>query len=796
MRRSVGTTVAAIAIGALWGSPLTAQQFGAYAATGEGELLIAEPVKPNEPASIYVYRMEGGAWVEAGRLAAPEHGGSDYFGRFIASDAQSLIVGGTTFEGSTGGVWTYTRDGDDWTYSGFLRPADVETSDSFGRFAALHGDQLFVSALGHNESRGAIWVFRRGADGSWTEEAKLTPGDSIDPQEFFGWSIDFDGERLITGAIQAGPEHQNRGAAYIFRQDGPGQWTREGRLSLEDAQPGDTYGAAVAWMDGKALVGAPGRNGGVGEVRVYAMEGDEWAEDVVLRAYDPAPGDGFGSALTAAGSEAWVGAPGADDSGRVYRLAYDAATGGFVGVTKLSGLESDVGDGFGGFITVGDEVAVIGAPGDDFGLGSAIVMARSGAGWEPVQKLYGEDPTSLDAMVAGEVTCDGGTADQFECDRVDILSFLPVTAIGGGRGAQTNDVWGWTDPQGGREYAIVGRTDGTAFIDVTDPSNPRYLGNLPKTEGSQGNAWRDIKVYANHAYVVADGAGDHGMQVFDLTRLRDVGDEPVVFDEDAHYDEIASAHNIVINEETGFAYAVGANSGGETCGGGLHIIDIREPKNPTFNGCFADTTTGNAGTGYSHDAMCTVYTGPDAEYQGKEVCFGSNENALSIADLSDKENPVQISSATYPNVAYAHQGRISEDHRYFFMNDEGDESASVQAGQPLEGTRTLVWDIVDLDDPLMVLEHFGETFTIDHNLYVRDNLMYQSNYVSGLRVLDVSDPLNPREVGYLDTVPWSEEVEFDGSWSNYPFFPSGTIVVSSGQEGVFFVRYNPIELIP
>ena len=157
---------------------------------------------------------------------------------------------------------------------------------------------------------------------------------------------------------------------------------------------------------------------------------------------------------------------------------------------------------------------------------------------------------------------------------------------------------------------------------------------------------------------------------------------------------------------------------------------------------------------------------------------------------------MQISSATYPNVAYAHQGWISEDHRYFFMNDEGDESSSVQAGQPMEGTRTLVWDIEDLDDPLMVLEHFGETFTIDHNLYVRDNLMYQSNYVSGLRVLDVSDPLNPREVGFLDTVPWSEEVEFDGSWSNYPFFPSGTIVVSSGQEGVFFVRYNPIELIP
>jgi len=331
---------------------------------------------------------------------------------------------------------------------------------------------------------------------------------------------------------------------------------------------------------------------------------------------------------------------------------------------------------------------------------------------------------------------------------------------------------------------------------VTESLNPVYLGNLPKTPGSRGNSWRDIKVYDNHAFIVADGAGHHGMQIFDLTRLRDVQSPPAAFEEDAHYDGIASAHNIVINEETGFAYAVGVNSGGETCGGGLHMIDIRTPKQPTFVGCFADTTTGNASTGYSHDAMCTVYDGPDTEHVGKEICFGSNETALSIADVSDKENPVQISTADYPNVGYAHQGWISEDHRYFFMNDEGDESASVQAGQPMQGTRTLIWNIEDLDDPLMVKEYFGETFTIDHNLYIKGNLMYQSNYVSGLRILDISDPENPREVGFLDTVPWSEEVEFDGSWSNYPFFESGTIVVSSGQEGVFFLKYSPQNLVP
>ena len=114
----------------------------------------------------------------------------------------------------------------------------------------------------------------------------------------------------------------------------------------------------------------------------------------------------------------------------------------------------------------------------------------------------------------------------------------------------------------------------------------------------------------------------------------------------------------------------------------------------------------------------------------------------------------------------------------------------------MAGSRTLIWDVSDLDDPVLVKEHIGETFTIDHNLYIVGDLMYQSNYVSGLRVLDISDRENPTEVGFFDTVPWDESVTFDGSWSNYPFFESGTIVVSSGSEGVFFVKYRRPELVP
>ena len=128
--------------------------------------------------------------------------------------------------------------------------------------------------------------------------------------------------------------------------------------------------------------------------------------------------------------------------------------------------------------------------------------------------------------------------------------------------------------------------------------------------------------------------------------------------------------------------------------------------------------------------------------------------------------------------------------------DELDEGAAQREGSEWEGTRTLIWDVSDLDDPILAKEHFGETFATDHNLYVRGNLMYQSNYVSGLRILNISDPLNPLEVGFLDTVPSNESTAMSGSWSNYPFFESGTIVVTSRQEGIFLLRHSPRELLP
>lgn len=803
MSRALTLTAAIL----LFSGSLHAQEFGSQVAIDGDQILIAEPTGQQGPSSIYQYEMVGESWEQVGTISVPSGDqGPDFFGRFIGLADGTLAAGGTLFENSTGAVWVFSRENGGWENGAMLRPDSIVEGEAFGRFGHLYEDRLFVSSLGYGGS-GAVWLFERGANGEWTEAALIRP-ESPAEDEFFGWDLEYDGERLIVGSFAG---QMGTGAAYVFSENPDGIWSQEARLALQDdeSQPGDVgqpgapgAGAiGVGWFDGMALLGLPGRAGGEGVAYVFQRnEGTgDWVRGLTLSAFDRRPSSFFGHAFHVHDGELWISAPGAGLAGSIYRFDYDRGNGSFGAARKVTNtIGPDLGDGFGGAVATAGDLAVVGQPGDDGGLGSAIVMRNEDGEWVSEQKLLIPGDPGLPAIVAESVECDDeGGAAGFPCSNVDILSFLPLDQIGAGRGIQTNDVWGWTDPDTGREYAIVGRTDGTSFIDVTDPAQPVFLADLPKTPGSQTNSWRDVKVHDSHAFVVADGAGPHGIQIFDLGRLRDIDDAPITVEPDAVYTRIASAHNIVINEETATAYVVGASGGGDSCGGGLHIVDIEDPLQPEFLGCFQDTSTGRAGTGYSHDAMCIIYDGPDTEYVGREICFGSNENALSIADVTDPANPVAVSSATYPNAAYAHQGWITEDHRYFYMGDELDEGQI--ANDPdaeWEGTRTLIWDVTDLDDPVLAREHFGETFTTDHNLYIRGDLMYQSNYVSGLRILNISDPENPVEVGYLDTVPDDESVTMTGSWSNYPFFESGTIVVSSRREGVFFVRFDPPDLLP
>ncbi len=371
--------------------------------------------------------------------------------------------------------------------------------------------------------------------------------------------------------------------------------------------------------------------------------------------------------------------------------------------------------------------------------------------------------------------CVGGMAGGYPCSNIDLLAHLTEADLGT---QATTDHWGWTDPETGTEYALLATVEGTLFLDLGDPEAPLVVGDLPAHAGITTGI-RDIKVFADHAFVVADAAG-HGMQVFDLSQLRDVVNPPVTFTESAHYSGIDEAHNIAINEDTGFAYAVLT----DTCSGGLHMIDISTPLAPVFAGCYGDL-------GGVHDLQCVVYDGPDVEHQGKEVCFAAdagNPDRLSIVDVTDKSAPITLAAVAYAGGFYAHQGWLSEDHRTFFLGDELDEGSSGHS------TKTYVWDVGDLDAPVVVGEYLAGTAATDHNMYVRGTRIFQGNYRAGFRDLRIVDAATGtlEEVGFLDSQPGIDSNDFSGAWTVYPFFASGIVTGTDTNQGLFVLRPSVI----
>ncbi len=369
------------------------------------------------------------------------------------------------------------------------------------------------------------------------------------------------------------------------------------------------------------------------------------------------------------------------------------------------------------------------------------------------------------SSLSAQTPCVNGMAAGYPCSNVDFLSFTAGSALGGG---SMNDIWGWTDPEFGTEYVLLGRTSGTAFVDISDPVNPLYLGNLPASGAN--SSWRDIKVDGNYAYVVSEASG-HGMQIFDLTKLRNVVNPPVTFSEDAHYSGWGNGHNLVINEASNRAYGVGTN----TSSGGLHIVDISNPLNPVIIGDYA-------GDGYTHDAQVVNYIGPDAAYAGSEIAFACNENSVTVIDVTDPTDAVQLSRTTY-NSQYTHQGWLTEDHKYFLSGDELDENYNGV------NTTTFIWDVQDLNAPFLLGTFVSSTPAIDHNLYIKDNLCYQSNYRAGLRIANLDNIASGTmtEVGFFDVYPSSDAAAFNGTWSNYPYFDSGVIAVSHIEQGLFLL---------
>lgn len=432
--------------------------------------------------------------------------------------------------------------------------------------------------------------------------------------------------------------------------------------------------------------------------------------------------------------------------------------------------------------------------------------------------------------VDGKVTVEG---EDFLCDSVDFLSFLamndleiPFPEHSPTLGKKSNDIWGWLSPTG-REFTLLGLDNGVDVVDATDPANPCVVAKMPTRRTV--DTWGDIKVHNNTMYHVKDTndfraegfsnepepASLYGIEVYDLLVLDQLnchveGYFPLFVWPNYVYRGHGRSHNLVVNPESGKLYSVGT----EKCNGGFVILDVAEDRLlPTEVGCASSDN-------YTHDGQCLTYDGPDQDYQGHEICFGFNEDTLTIWDFTDLTDLKVISREFYPNQAFSHQGWVNDALTLVLLDDELDEKCNADLSSSgrcnatstnLTGTLTTttkVLDITDLDNPKYVGFFDHGDLSIDHNLYVwgnthrkgwggnppmefypDPNYAYMNNYLAGLKIVDIhSDDFTQwSTVGFFDISPDLEGVEFAGAWSGY-MHPSGVYAISSIERGLFFLQ--------
>ena len=360
-----------------------------------------------------------------------------------------------------------------------------------------------------------------------------------------------------------------------------------------------------------------------------------------------------------------------------------------------------------------------------------------------------------DAFRADEHQGSLRNAGGFESENVLLQSWLPLNELDGADSG--NDCWGYVSPSG-REYALMGTSSGSVIIEVTNPGSAQVVAQLDGPD----SLWRDIKTYGTYMYAVSEGGG--GIQVFNLTDI-DNGNVQTLNSAGS-----GSTHNVAIDTESGFLYRTGGTANG------LYIYSLANPAVPTQVGQWTER--------YTHDAQIVTYT--DGPFAGRQIAFccggfngGWNDTGLTIVDVTNKSNPIVVSQVYYSNAEYSHQGWLSEDRKFFYLNDELDEQTN--SGN----TTTRIIDVEDIENPSFVGTFTSGSSSIDHNLYTHNGYIFEANYRSGLRVFETSDPQNPTQYGYFDTYPSNDNANFNGLWNVFPYFPSGTVIGSDLERGLF-----------
>jgi len=316
-----------------------------------------------------------------------------------------------------------------------------------------------------------------------------------------------------------------------------------------------------------------------------------------------------------------------------------------------------------------------------------------------------------------------------------------------------NECWGVEINN--REIAVIGSTEGTHFFDITDPYNSVEIGFVEGAYTGGGVIHRDYHDYQGYLYAVCDEGASSTLQIIDISNLPDSIN--VVYDSNQLF---SKAHNIFIDTATAKLYACASTNYA------MDIYSLSDPINPTLIHSYNDV-------GHVHDA----YVRNDTAYLN---CGNDGFRILDFhyLDIPGGMGPNELASLTsYPDAGYNHSGWLNNDGTIYAMQDEN------------HGYDVKILDVSDFNN-ITVLSTFSsgvDSESMAHNGIIKDNLLYIAYYHDGLRVFDISDPLNPFQTCIYDTYNPNDHSSYRGAWGVYPYLSSGNIIVSDMQSGLFIL---------
>lgn len=327
---------------------------------------------------------------------------------------------------------------------------------------------------------------------------------------------------------------------------------------------------------------------------------------------------------------------------------------------------------------------------------------------------------------------------------------------------ECNDIWGYVDDND-IEYAILGSMTKVSIFSLEDPSNPILRAEIPGVS----SLWRDMKDYNGHIYVTADQGSD-GLGIIDMS----LAPEEITYSfwqptltVSGFSSRLRTCHNLYI-DEAGYCYLAGCNIPSQFNTNGVIILDLNQnPKEPVF--------VGDITGAYSHDVIVRGDTLYSSDFRNGE---------FTIYDVSDKANPTLLGSRQTSSGS-THNAWMSEDGKYLYTSDE------------VENAYIDCYDISDMNnifqtDRYRPLETAGNGI-IPHNVHYIDDYLVTSWYTDGLVIMDVSDPYNIIKVGAYDTFQDEASIQgrwFKGLWGAYPWLPSGHILGSDINTGLYVFK--------